>query len=165
MDKSGTPESPSEHERDFVGWTESQAGILRGMPSGLFGLDTENLAEEIEDLGRSEIREVSSLLRQLLVHLIKLAAQPGAEPAGHWLDEVLTFQGDAVIACAAGIRQRIELSAIWRLARNSAARSLRQHDVTLKGLPADCPLTLDQLLADDFDPLAAAATISRAMQT
>ena len=153
-----------EHESDFIGWTESQASILRKLPAGTFGLDTENLAEEIADLGRSEIRETSSLLRQLLVHLIKLAIEPNAEPAGHWLDEVLAFQGDAVLACPPGIRQRVDLPAVWRLACNAATRSLQQHGKEAGKMPPECPLTVDDLLDPEFDPAAAVQMIAAAIK-
>jgi hypothetical protein len=151
-----------DHESDFVGWTERQAAILRSLPGGTFGLDTINLAEEIADVGRSEIRETSSLLRQVLVHLIKLAARPDSAAADHWVDEVLAFQGDAVLACTPGIRQRIELERLWQLACNAAARSLARRGDELGALPAACPLTLDDLLAVAFDPLAAAGRIAAA---
>lgn len=156
-------ESVQEHERDFVGWTESQANILRKIPAGTLGLDTENLAEEIEDLGRSEIRETSSLLRQALVHLIKLAVQPDAEPVQHWLDEALTFQGNAVLACSPGIRKRIDVPAIWRLACNGAVRSLEQHGISAPRLPTQCPFAIDQLLDPEFDPRSAVSIIAAAI--
>ena len=158
-------EAALDHESDFVGWTERQAALLRKLPAGAFGLDAENLAEEIADLGRSEIRETSSLLRQLMVHLIKLAMDPDAEPAGHWLDEVLAFQGGAVLACSPGIRQRIDLLVIWRLACNAATRSLARHGVVvlIKQLPSVCPFTIDDLLDPEFDPLVAVARLANAV--
>jgi len=118
-----------DYENDFIGWTECQAAILKSVPRGSLGLDTENLAEEIADLGRSEIRETSSLLRQVLAHLIKLAAQPGSDSADLWMEEVLALQGDAVLACTPGIRQRIDVPRIWKLAANAAARSLQRHGI------------------------------------
>ena len=152
-----------DYESDFVGWTECQARILHGMPKGAFGLDTDNLAEEIADLGRSEIRETSSLLRQVLVHLIKLAAEPDSDPAGHWIDEILAFQGDAILACSPGIRQRIDLPRIWQLAANAAVRSLEAHGVLIGALPDACPFSLDELLASDFDPAGASRRVSAAI--
>ncbi|ESR25987.1 DUF29 domain-containing protein [Lutibaculum baratangense] len=148
-----------EQDGDFVAWTERQSRILRGIPGGTIGLDTERLAEEVADLGRSEIRETSSLLRQVLVHLIKLAAEPDAEAAAHWLDEVLAFQGDAVLACSPGIRKRIDLPTIWRLACNGARRSLEDRGIVVTGLPEACPFTLDELLEVEFDPRAAAGRL------
>src|SRR5690606_6070401 len=69
------------------------------------GIDIENLAEEIEDSSRTEIRQTSSFLKQTLVHLIKLAVQPAAKSANHWAEEALVFQSDAPLAFSPGIRQ------------------------------------------------------------
>ncbi len=152
-----------DYDNDFTGWAESQAAILRSVPQGLLGLDTDNLAEEIADLGRSEVRETSSLLRQVLVHLIKLAVQPEAEAADHWIDEIMAFQGDAVLACSPGIQQRIDLTRIWKLACNGAIRSLERHGRRSVHLPDACPFSLDELLRTDLDPIAAADKIRAAM--
>ncbi len=153
-----------DYENDFIGWTEGQVAILKSMPKGSFGLDTDNLAEEIADLGRSEIRETSSLLRHVLVHLIKLAAQPHASSADHWIEEVLAFQVDAVLACTSGIRQRIDIPRIWKLAGNAAARSLERHGQSLDNLPDECPLSLEELLETEFDPAAAAGKVAASMK-
>jgi hypothetical protein len=154
-----------DHDSDFVGWTESQAAILKNLPRGAFGLDAENLAEEIADLGRTEVRETSSLLRQVLVHLIKLAAEPGSEAADHWVEEALAFQGDAVLACTPGIRQRVDIPRIWKLAGNGAVRALERHGMRLDNLPDTCPFSLDELLQTDFDPIAAANKLAAAIGT
>ena len=156
-------ETARDYESDFVGWTESQAAILKTLPKEAFGLDTDNLAEEIADLGRSEIRETSSLIRQVLVHLIKLAAEPHSEPADHWIEETLAFQGDAVLACTPGILQRIDIQRIWKLAGNGAARFLQRQGINLDTLPDECPFSLEELLVTDFDPVAAAKRIALAM--
>src|SRR3954452_2341854 len=57
------------YDKDFHDWAVSQARALRGRQLG--ALDWENLAEEIESLGRSDQREVTSRLTTLLVHLLK----------------------------------------------------------------------------------------------
>jgi hypothetical protein len=56
-----TTATAHQHETDFYTWTQEQAALLRRVPRGAFALDIDNLAEEIEDIGRGEIREVSSL--------------------------------------------------------------------------------------------------------
>ena len=72
------------YEDDFVGWTVEQAARLRGMPQlNNAGLDVENLAEEIEDLGRSEINKITSLMGQAMVHLLKIVADPTAPSRQH----------------------------------------------------------------------------------
>jgi hypothetical protein len=62
--------STSLYEKDYYLWLEQAAKQLR---AGDFGaLDLENLIGEIEDLGRSEKRQVSSYLMRLCEHLLKV---------------------------------------------------------------------------------------------
>jgi hypothetical protein len=63
------------YETDFHGWAVEQAALLRA--GRLTELDSANLAEEVEVMGRGERRELTSRLGVLLVHLLKWRAQPG----------------------------------------------------------------------------------------
>jgi hypothetical protein len=72
------------YDRDFVRWTEEQAALLRNAKDSNLPLDWENLAEEIESLGRSQRTELKSQVRRILRHLFKLVASPSAEPRGGW---------------------------------------------------------------------------------
>lgn len=155
----------SRHDSDFYGWTREQAGILRGMPAKDTRLDVVNLAEEIEDIGRAEILAISSLLRQAVIHLLKMAIDPGSEAANDWFDETVTFQGDAVLAFSPGLRPRLDLEKIWRVACNGATRSLEKQGVSVPQLPATCPFSLDDLLDPEFDPEKATRTLSAAIQS
>lgn len=62
------------HEADFYSWTQQQAALLRA--GNVTELDVANLIEEIEDMGRSEKRELASRLVVLLAHLLKWQYQP-----------------------------------------------------------------------------------------
>src|SRR5579864_234117 len=59
----------SSYERDFYAWSSEQARALRTRRPEK--LDWENLAEEIESLGRSDKRQVRSRLAVILIHLLK----------------------------------------------------------------------------------------------
>ncbi|PSJ79182.1 DUF29 domain-containing protein [Neisseria iguanae] len=62
------------YETDFAKWTAEQAGLLR---AGLVNsIDFRNLAEEIEDMGKSEQRALESRLQVLICHLLKWKFQP-----------------------------------------------------------------------------------------
>ena len=62
------------YEDDFYSWTERQAVLLR---SGRLDLiDIDNLAEEIETLGRSEVTALRSSYRLIAMHLLKMMHQP-----------------------------------------------------------------------------------------
>jgi hypothetical protein len=62
------------YDRDYYTWTLEQARALRKRQ--LSSLDWENLAEEVEDLGKSERRELQNRLEVLLEHLLKWQHQP-----------------------------------------------------------------------------------------
>jgi Domain of unknown function DUF29 len=60
------------YDEDFYAWTQQQAGLLRRMPRVGTELDLDNIAEEIEDLGRSDLRTAQSLVEHIIEHLLKL---------------------------------------------------------------------------------------------
>ena len=62
------------HENDFFAWTQEQAYLLRN--GQIHQIDVVNIAEEIEDMGRSEKRELESRLEVLIMHLLKWQFQP-----------------------------------------------------------------------------------------
>jgi hypothetical protein len=78
------------YDEDFVLWTERQAESLRlaARQGSNLPLDWENLAEEIESVGKRDRREVESLVLNILVHLVKLAHSPAQRPRRGWLNEV-----------------------------------------------------------------------------
>src|SRR5258708_26158079 len=62
------------YDEDFYAWTQEQARLLR---TGQFSqIDVENVAEELESMGRSDKRELDSRLEGLLMHLLKWQIQP-----------------------------------------------------------------------------------------
>jgi len=78
------------YEEDFVRWTEEQAAALRdaaGAATNLL-LDWENLAEEIDSLGRSQSRELGSRIAVIIEHLIKLETSSATGPRAGWIDTI-----------------------------------------------------------------------------
>ena len=59
----------TDYETDVVAWASEQARLIR---AGRFDLlDREHVAEEIEDVGKSEQRELATRMAVLLAHLLK----------------------------------------------------------------------------------------------
>lgn len=80
MNKVERPKPPAGYDQDFARWSAEQAALLRG---GRFELvDLENVAEEIESLGRSDRREIASRLKVLIAHLLKWQFQPAQRKPG-----------------------------------------------------------------------------------
>jgi hypothetical protein len=63
------------YESDFYAWAMEQAALLR--ERRLDAADIDNIAEEIESMGRGEKRELVNRLAVLLLHLLKWQFQPG----------------------------------------------------------------------------------------
>jgi hypothetical protein len=62
------------YDRDVIAWANEQAALLR---AGRFSeLDIEHIADEVEDVGKSERREIVSRMALLLAHLLKWKCQP-----------------------------------------------------------------------------------------
>jgi predicted YcjX-like family ATPase len=78
------------YDRDFVRWSEEQAAALRagaGLGTDL-PLDWENLAEEIDGLGRSLKHELRSRLMTIIEHLLKLQNSSAVDPRGGWIETI-----------------------------------------------------------------------------
>ncbi len=77
---------------DIVLWSEQQAALLRRMGAGERvndQVDWENVAEEIEALGKSDRRELRNRTRTILAHLIKLAISAATEPRAGWHETII----------------------------------------------------------------------------
>jgi hypothetical protein len=64
-----TPIAVSLYEQDYLLWIEDIVHKLRNRD--IEGLDIDNLIEEIEDLGRSDKRELENRLAELFEHILK----------------------------------------------------------------------------------------------
>ena len=82
------------YEDDFFLWSREQADALRslGRERSNSPVDWENVAEEIESLGKRDRRRCESLVGLLLLHLLKLQYWPIAEPRNHWQTEIRAFR-------------------------------------------------------------------------
>jgi hypothetical protein len=64
-----------------MAWCEAQAEALRAY--NFDSLDLINLIKEIEDMGREQYRTTTSLVRQILIHILKLKAFPDDQATNH----------------------------------------------------------------------------------
>ncbi|MBV8336749.1 MAG: DUF29 domain-containing protein, partial [Alphaproteobacteria bacterium] len=77
------------YDRDFFLWTQEQSAALRRAKDPNLPLDWENLAEEIESLGKSQRAELNSQVRRILRHLLKLESSPASDPRAGWRATIL----------------------------------------------------------------------------
>jgi lipid II:glycine glycyltransferase (peptidoglycan interpeptide bridge formation enzyme) len=141
------------YDTDFYAWTQQQAEKLREVRDNR--LDAENLAEEVADLGKSELRAMTGHLDQLLIHLLKAAYSPAQVPKHGWLNEADLHHREMLKAFSPSMRQKIDLASSWRTAVRQTNRELADYGEA--PLPSDigCPFTIDALLSADVDVDAA----------
>jgi hypothetical protein len=70
------------YDRDFAEWAARNAALLR--QRRFDEADVEHVAEEIQDMGKRDRREVSNRLKVLIVQLLKWAAQPARRDGSTW---------------------------------------------------------------------------------
>jgi Domain of unknown function DUF29 len=139
----------SDYDTDILTWSERQAALLRRIGAGEKvndQVDWENVAEEVESVGRSQLAQVKSLLIQALAHMLKAEAWPLSREVPHWRAEAVRFRIDAADVFAPSMRQRIDVADLY-------AKALRILPETIDGVPPlpvpdVCPVTLDELLGD-----------------
>lgn len=144
------PDGP--YERDILAWSQHQADLLRRLERGerVNDVDWTHVAEEIEDVGLSELHAVESFLNLLLLHVLKLHVSPDSPACAHWRGEVVAFRNNARRRFTPSMRQRINLAALYA----EAVEQLREIDATAQ-VPAENPLTLDHLLQEETNTLLA----------
>jgi DNA-binding transcriptional regulator YdaS (Cro superfamily) len=138
------------YDRDYHAWLARQASLLA--ERRFAELDLDNLIDEIQDLARSEKREIENRLNVLLVHLLKWRHQP-TQQSGGW--------ASTIIEQRARLLKRLQESPSLRgypgevldeeyaIARDKAAAETGLRAATF---PKTCPYTIDQVLDPDFLP-------------
>jgi hypothetical protein len=142
------------YDDDILLWSEQQAEVIRRL--GRVGrapndLDVENVAEEIESVGRSELAAVESYIELILLHLIKLAIEPDAESSRHWQSEIVGFASRLQRRYAPSMQQRIDMDREWRSALRQATLAYGARGEPTAGLPSRCPISVADLLEEDVD--------------
>jgi hypothetical protein len=149
------PDGPR-YEDDFYAWTQYQAEVLRSIRTRDNRFDREHVAEEIEDLGKSERDAAESQIIRVLEHLLKLAHSPADRPRYGWMGSILDARRILGRKLTPTLRREIEqsFSALYQHAHESAALGLREYseDDAAAALPPACPYTLEQVLTRGWYP-------------
>jgi hypothetical protein len=137
-------------EEDYHAWLVEQAAYLRA--HRFSALNAEELAEELEDMGRSERRAVERHLKNLLLHLLKWSRQTKRR-SGSWRDSIDTAR-DAIadlLNDSPSLRPHLSefVERQYPRARRSAAN---QTGIVEEDFPSTCPFTLTQILDREFFP-------------
>ncbi len=138
----------SDYEADLLAWTERQADLLRRRAAN--EIDWDNLAEEIEAVGRSERRELRSRLKVLMLHLLKWAYQP-EHRSNSWRGSILD-QRDALARLLADSPSLRRFLPDYAAEEYAGARTKAEMETGLLRLPAVCPWTVADITDEGFWP-------------
>jgi hypothetical protein len=138
------------YEDDILLWAERQSDLLRSRAAGELvndgELDWPNIAEEIEDAGRSQVHGVESLLTQALLHMLKAKSWPSARDVPNWQADARLFHRQARRRFVPSMRQRIDLAALYADALAGLPETMDgQPPLPVEGIHR---MTLDELLAE-----------------
>jgi hypothetical protein len=140
------------YDEDFYAWTQEQAAALRAL-RGDNRLDVEHLAEEIEDLGKSDLQAVESFVEQIIADLLKVDYSGQDNPRQHWRAEVLNFRNSVVPQDHAvdpaedrGQPRQAVPDKLYLNGRQTAALGALVHEPDLiRRLPKGCPYDWDAI--------------------
>ncbi len=137
------------YEADFYAWSQQQAKFLR--TGQLDQLDLENLAEEVEALGRQERRELRHRLAVLVGHLLKWQYQP-AKRSRSWQSTLKVQRQEMRRLIQENPSLKPYLSEALANAYDAAV-DLAIQETGLEQFPSDCPYLLEQILDELFLPV------------
>lgn len=139
------------YDKDVNAWAQEQARLLRARRFDL--LDVEHLAEEIEDVGKSEQRELASRMAVLLAHLLKWQFQP--ERRSRSWENTIKLQREALhrrLHKTPSLRPMLN-DPEWQGEMWVDARLAATQETGLTDFPSTCPWSLqDEVLADHWLP-------------
>jgi hypothetical protein len=140
----------AQYEKDFYAWTQEQVNLLR--TEQWERLDTTNLIEEIETLGRKERQELRNRLGLLLGHLLKWQFQP-EKRTNSWLGTIREQRIQIKLLVEDSPSLKPYLEEVFLTAYElGLALAVRETQLGEQLFPEVCPYTLEQALNSGFLP-------------
>jgi hypothetical protein len=138
------------YETDFYAWALDQAARIRAL--AVPGLDVENVAEEIESLGRSQRSELLNRCRVLLIHLLKWVYQPERRGVS-WISTIgeQRYKIQAVLSDSPSLRPSFS-GVVAKAYRHAAKQAGLETGLPAATFPASCPWTPEQIIDEDWMP-------------
>lgn len=135
------------YHHDILAWSDAQAQRLRRLAAGerVNDVDWEHVIEEIEDLGKSQLQSVESLLLQAFIHGLQSAAWPDHMAGRKWRNEMRVFLTDARRRFQPGMARAIDIASIYRDALQTVL------DLDMRRPPAALHRTTDLTVAELMD--------------
>ena len=137
------------NDDDLAGWAYGQAETLQLLRPA--GVDWENIAEELKDLGNAQFKGFVSAVQLVMAHMLKWDMQP--QRRGNSRANTIGVQRDTALgglAANPGFKARIEEAMVvaWRRGIRDASSAM---DIPLRAMPQTCPYGWDELMFREID--------------
>ena len=144
------PDTPvrADYRRDVYSWSQEQARLIR---EGRWDeIDRDNVAEEIESVGRTEFNQLVSALRVLMLHILKWDHQPERRTRSWVLSiDVQRQDLDDVLSDNPGLRPRLA-EAVARAYRRARIEAAQETGLESAAFPETCPYSFEDITARRF---------------
>jgi hypothetical protein len=136
------------YDRDFYTWSLEQARLVR---EGRWNaVDRDNVAEEIESLGREQFNKLESALPVLMLQMLKWDHQPQLRSRS-WVLSIKAQRAELgnIIADNPGLKPRIG-EAISRGYYRASIEAARETGLEENEFPTTCPYAWDDIVSRTF---------------
>ena len=138
------------YEEDLCAWAMNNAALLRA--GRLSEIDAQHIAEELEDMGKSERRALRSHLHNLLLHLLKWQFQPTHRGIS-WKLSIRNARHriEIIVQDSPSLRARIQgmIADEYPTARLDA---IDETGLPAESFPESCPYTPEQAIDEAYLP-------------
>ena len=128
------------------------------MPVSDNRFDRAHVAEEIEDLGKSERDAVRSQIRRIIEHLLKLTYSPAEQPRFDWMETIVDARQELSDKLTPTLRREVEgtLEKLYGDACRRATLGLQRYGESeaAKRLPTKCAYSWDEICQQDWYPVS-----------
>jgi Domain of unknown function DUF29 len=141
---------PSLYDEDFLAWTEQQAALVRA--GRLDQLDLDNLAEELDTMGRSEWGELENRLEVLLMHMLKWDHQP-ARRSRSWRGAIREQQNAIrrLMRRSPSLKRDLE-GTIAEVYPDAVGHAIAETGLSPAAFPDRLPYSVAQVLEPEVEP-------------
>jgi hypothetical protein len=131
------------YEDDLYSWAREQAALLRA--GRIAEADTQNIAEEIEDVGSEQYEKLESALRIILLHMLKWDHQP-ARRSRSWRASVLVQRNhiQRVLTKNPGLKPHIR-EAVRHVYADACIIAAAQTRLDDRQYPLHCPYSWQEI--------------------
>jgi hypothetical protein len=142
--------TPDLYEKDFYEWTVRNASLLRSGRAS--EADLAHIAEEIEDMGKRERRDLLHRLSIVIAHLLKWKVQPDRRSRSGELTIRVQRKDLAKLLSENPSLQPYLENSLAEAYEHAVVDAMTETGCPESDFPSSCPFTLDVVLDADCLP-------------